>query len=605
MSDPKALVFDAEQNGWLDFGVPKQVHSAHNLSEVQPTLQRALFAARRANRWLIGWLSYEAAPAFDTALEVRSPSDLPLLWFGEYEEQAFLDQLPAPSSQRPGVHLANSWRTLMSKGLYADAFAAVHREIQRGNTYQVNLSFRLQSPETHDAYSLFYSMVSQQAGRYSFFIDAGRFAICSASPELFFALNGRDIRCRPMKGTAKRSQVYGEDPVQQSAQDEPQRIALATSDKNRAENVMIVDMVRNDLSRIACDCSVEVSALFDVERFPGLFQMVSDVRAVTDASLVEILSALFPSASITGAPKSQTMRIISQCENSPRGVYTGALGAISPSDRVWFNVAIRTAVVDREARMTEYGVGSGVVWDSTCEHEYEECLLKAGVVQQSGVIPGIFETLRWEPGQGYWLLDYHLDRLLDSARKLGYPCNEEQVRQRLALAVDINNLCSRSLEEKFKGPLRVRLVLNALGSISIELAEHVALRQPYRVALALEPVLSYDQRLCHKFTDRSIYDLAVASVPGVDDVLLWNERREITESRIANVLVSCGGVLYTPPESSGLLPGCLRRELIAQKRVNERIITIDELGKADEVYLANSLRGMWKVELLSEGGEGC
>jgi len=603
MSELKALVFDAEQNGWRSFGAPRQVHSTHNLADVIPTLEQALAAARYSGRWLIGWLSYEAAPAFDAALTVGPSCNLPLLWFGEYDEQAFLDQLPAPDPQKPCVPLWGSWQPLMSKDEYAEAFAAVHRQIKLGDTYQVNLSFRLRSSGPYNAYALFYSMVSQQAGRYSFFIDADRFAICSASPELFFALDGRDIRCRPMKGTAKRAGTFENDSVQSLSKDRSldqlQLAALATSAKDRAENVMIVDMVRNDLSRIATDGSVKVSALFEVERYPRVFQMVSDVRAVTDASLTEILTALFPSASITGAPKPRTMTIISQSENSPRGLYTGSLGVVAPNNRAWFNVAIRTAVVDQETGLAEYGVGSGVVWDSTSEREYEECLLKAGVVQRSGEIPAIFETLRWEQGKGYWLLDYHLDRLLDSAKRLGYPCDEAQVRQRLAAAVNPKHLSN--------GPWRVRLVLNAHGSLAVDLAEFPVLLQPYRVALALEPVCSLDPRLFHKFTDRSIYESAVPSVPGVDDVLLWNERGELTESRIANLFVLCGDVLCTPPESSGLLAGCLRRELLAQGKANgsviEKSISIFELRQAKEIYLANSLRGMWRVELVLGGGQ--
>jgi para-aminobenzoate synthetase/4-amino-4-deoxychorismate lyase len=580
MSEPKALVFDTDQNGWLSFGAPKRVHSTHNLADVMPCLQQVQNAALRGDRWLVGWIAYEAAPAFDAALEVGQPPTLPLLWFAEYDEPDVLDELPIPVQKTPGAHALNRWQPVMSDELYSEAFAAVHRQIQRGDTYQVNLSFRLRSQGRHDAYSLFYSMVSQQAGRYSFFLDAGRFAICSASPELFFALHGRTISCRPMKGTARREGT--------SARDDIEREGLATSAKDQAENVMIVDMVRNDLSRIALDGSVEVSALFQVEKFPGVFQMVSAVRAVTDASLTEILSALFPSASITGAPKPRTMRIISQSENSPRGLYTGSLGIISPHNRAWFNVAIRTAVVDRETETAEYGVGSGVVWDSECRREYDECLLKAGVVERSRTMPGIFETLLWEPDKGYWLLDHHVERLVSSAEHLGYPCDEAQVRSRLALALDAK---SQSV-----GPLRIRIVLNALGTLALEAVECAPLRKPYRVALARVPVCSTDPRLFHKTTDRSIYDTAVPSVSGVDDVLLWNERGEVTESRIANVVVSLDGALLTPPLSSGLLPGCLRRELLMQGAIVEAVVSIDDLRRAEQIYLVNSLRGMWLVE---------
>lgn len=584
MSGPKALVFDTQQNAWLSFGMPTRAHSTHNLGEVLCILQRAQDAALQEGKWLIGWLTYESAPAFDPALEVGAPSELPLIWFGEYENPTVLSELPSPVVQADGAHISSPWQAGMSKGEYADAFAQVHRHIQRGDTYQVNLSFRLRARGPLDAYSLFYAMVSQQAGRYSFFIDAGRYAICSASPELFFSVSGRDITCRPMKGTARRK--LG------SEQDEIQMRALATSPKDQAENVMIVDMVRNDLSRVAIDGSVKVSSLFHVERFPGIYQMVSDVCAVTEAPLTEIVSALFPSASITGAPRPKTMKIIRQCENSPRGVYTGTLGVISPYDRAWFNVAIRTAVIDRETETAEYGVGSGVVWDSECNREYDECLLKAGVVGRAEAIPGIFETILWERDKGFWLLDYHIERMLGSAKHLGYPCDEAQVREKLARAV--------GAEPPGSERMRVRLMLNALGSLAIQVSECTPVSQPYRVALAREPICSSDFRLHHKTTDRSIYDTAVPSVSGVEDVLLWNERGDVTESRIANVVVSLGGILYTPPLSSGLLPGCFRRHLLAQGTVIERVITVAELREAEEIYLANSLRGLWRVEPIFE-----
>jgi para-aminobenzoate synthetase/4-amino-4-deoxychorismate lyase len=579
MKRPSALVYDPQRSCWLRFDAPTLVRSSRAAADVLSIINQAQDASAQAGLWSIGWVSYEAAPAFDSSLQVREDSELPLVWFGQYEQPTLLDELPPPEQTAP-----LSWQAGMSESEYAEAFAAVHQHISRGDTYQVNLSFRMQARGVTDAYSLFHAMVAQQAGRYSFFIDAGRFAVCSASPELFFELSGGSIVCRPMKGTAKRQGPFSLDRVIGDQ--------LSSSEKERAENVMIVDMVRNDLSRIATDGSVRVSSLFEVERFPGVLQMVSEVRAATTASLVDVLGATFPSASITGAPKQSTMGIIQRVENSPRGVYTGALGIITPDDRAWFNVAIRTAVVDQFSESAEYGVGSGVVWDSQEGREYNECLLKAHVIGPGRARPGLFETLLWDEVNGYWLLDYHIERLAQSALHFGYPCNAEQVKRRLVATVE-----SRDNRE---AQLRVKLVLDPLGTMRTEATPIATLPKPYRVAFACQSVSSTDPRLFHKSTDRSVYDAAIPAVSGADDILLWNERREITESRIANVIVSLDGALYTPPVSSGLLAGCFRRDLLERGRVVERVITIEDLKRADSVYLANSLRGMWGVEVILE-----
>jgi para-aminobenzoate synthetase/4-amino-4-deoxychorismate lyase len=587
MNTPSALAFDDLRGCWLSFGAPRFVLSAEDLSQVVPVLRQAQDSARELGLWAVGWLAYEAAAAFDPALkfidQAKSRSELPLAWFGIFSEPKMLDRLPIPRILNNESRAC--WEPELSEGEYRRAFSEVRRRISEGDTYQVNLSFRLRAEAVQDPYALFHRMVSEQAGRYSFFIDAGRYAICSASPELFFTFSGGDIVCKPMKGTAKRDG----DPESDSA-----AIArLCSSSKERAENVMIVDMVRNDLSRVALDRSVRVPSLCQVERFPGVFQMVSEVRASSKAPLVDVVAALFPSASITGAPKVRTMEIIKLCESSPRGLYTGSIGVIAPDDRAWFNVAIRTAVVDQSTNTAEYGVGSGVVWDSECDQEYKECLLKAQVITRGQVRSALFETLLWNQKEGYWLLSYHLERLAKSAFCFGYPFNEARVRRRLDEAIAANSTEQRASDYA----LRVKLTLDSLGAIATEVTPIPVVASPYRVALAKECIRSEDPRLFHKTTDRAIYEGAAPVVAGVDDVLLWNERGELTESRIANVIVSLDGVLFTPPVSSGVLPGCLRRDLIERGEVLERVVMIDRIESFDAIYLANSLRGVWKVEL--------
>lgn len=577
MAVTHALVFDASNNHWLCFGRPKKIWCSSDISEVPRVMRQAEDASLAEHTWVLGWVSYEAAPAFDEALRVKTGSEVPLVWFGQYDNPTYLDQLPPPA------HEADSpWYSSLSAREYAESFQAVHRHIARGDTYQVNLSFRLKAYEVSDAYALFYSMVMQQAGSYSIFIDAGHFAICCASPELFFEISRGEILCKPMKGTAQRA---GHASLQAA------RIAdLQGSEKEQAENVMIVDMVRNDLSRIAQDGSVRVGNLFDVEQYPGVFQMVSEVRAVSNVGFSEVFGALFPSASITGAPKASTMEIITRCENSSRGLYTGSLVVLTPEDRAWCNVAIRTAVIDQHLGSAEYGVGSGVVWDSDWEREYKECVLKSYVVDCKAVRPALLETLRWERDSGYYLLEYHLERLVHSADALGYPCDTTTLRQALMHAEE-------SLD-KHQAPTRVRLLLESSGKVRIEVHQLFPVLQPYRVALATVPIRSDDLRLVHKTTDRSIYEGVRPQVPGADDVLLWNERGEVTESRIANLVVSIAGSLFTPPLTSGVLPGCARRDLLERGEITERSLHVTDLRDAERLFLVNSVRGMWSIELL-------
>lgn len=577
MTYSRALVFDYVHERWLSFSSPKEVLTSNNLNEIIQILTDAEQAANNRGLWAVGWVSYEAAPACDPAFEVNSGSSVPLIWFGLYDSPTICDRLP-----RPTEITSSSWLPRMSETEYSDAFVATHKHIAQGDTYQVNLSFRMRVEFLDNPYALFYSMVEKQAGRYSFFLDTGRFVACSASPELFFEKEHDQIICRPMKGTAKRSVDQERDQI--NAQH------LATSDKERAENVMIVDMVRNDLSRIADDASVTVTDLFLVEHYPGVLQMVSEVRAKTQASIAEVMRALFPSASITGAPKCRTMQLIKRYENSPRGLYTGSIGVMNPQGRSWFNVAIRTAMVDRTIGSADYGVGSGVVWDSVRANEYSECLLKAGAVLATSTQVSLFETLRWEATRGFWLLHHHLDRLIASARHFGYPCDLSAVTRALEEVVQ-----SASTREE---QLRVRIALDPCGVITSHVSPCPITTSSYRVALARNNIQSSDARLFHKTTDRSIYNDAAPVVADVDDVLLWNERKEVTESRIANIVVTLRGSRYTPPTSSGLLPGCLRRDLLLRGEISERIITLDDLAQAEEVYLINSVRGMWRVEVV-------
>lgn len=383
---------------------------------------------------------------------------------------------------------------------------------------------------------------------------------------------------------------------------------MKESEKNRAENVMIVDMIRNDLGRIAKIGSVQVPELFTVERYPTLWQMTSTVQARTDASLTQIFKALFPCASITGAPKVSTMRIISELEASPRKMYTGSVGYIAPNRRASFNVAIRTAFVDRQEQTAEYGVGGGIVWDSTEKDEYEEALLKARVLTEVVPPPGfsLFETMLWTPEEGFFLREKHIARLLDSADYFDFPVNAWQASRSLLRDIEISILSREVLASylnhistEFNSPRLVRLLVDKNGEISSEIRvfQSIEKKTLWKTCLARNPVNSKDIFLFHKTTNREIYEGARKEVPQYDDVLLYNERDELTEFTIGNLVVEMDSNLYTPPIRCGLLAGTFREHLLETGKVKERVISVENLKNCKKIFLVNSVRQWIQVHL--------
>ncbi|HOW76910.1 MAG TPA: bifunctional anthranilate synthase component I family protein/class IV aminotransferase [Candidatus Competibacteraceae bacterium] len=408
----------------------------------------------------------------------------------------------------------------------------------------------------------------------------GRFVIGSASPELFFQLDGERLTAKPMKGTAPRGRTLAEDTAQIAS--------LRQSEKNRAENLMIVDMIRNDLGRVAQIGSVAVPQLFAVERYPTLLQMTSTVTARTQASVAEILTQMFPCASITGAPKVRTMQIIRELEPYPRGVYTGAIGLIGPDRQAQFSVAIRTVLIDQHRQQARYGVGSGLVWDSDAADEYAECRLKARVLTTPRPSFQLLEALLWEPNSGYFLLAAHLERLMETAAYFGVPLD------RLAIEA---SLADQALTLKEASKIRLRVDLDGRFTLEAEPLARGALPQPVRVGLAREPVDSGYLWLYHKTTRREVYAAARASRLDCDEVILWNERGELTEAGTANLVLDLAGDWVTPPVQSGLLAGTFRGALLAQGRIRERVLTCADLGQARGIYLINAVR-QWQSAIL-------
>ncbi len=455
------------------------------------------------------------------------------------------------------------WRPAVSRRAYTAAIRALSKKSPPETPTRSITPTACGLPSAATRYALFCALAQAQPGGYLAYIETGPYTLCSASPELFFTLDGEHLTCRPMKGTVRRGLTL--------AQDEAQAAWLQASIKNRAENVMIVDMIRNDLGRIARTGSVAVPHLFQAERYPTLWQMTSTVVAESDLPFQRILAALFPCASITGAPKPSTMRIIAGLENTPRHVYTGAIGFYAPGRQAQFNVAIRTVTIDHTADIAEYGTGGGIVWDSTARGEYDESLLKARLLTRRLPEFSLLETLLWQPESGIFLLDEHLLRLRDSAVYFNFPLDLEQAHRKLLAA-------AAALPGQ---PHRLRLLLDRHGATTIESTplDPAALGTPQpdasaplvRLALAARPIDPADPFLYHKTTQRLVYQQALAESPGAEDVLLWNPNRQLTESTIANLVVRLNGELLTPPLAGGLLPGVYRSHLLRGGVIKEHL----------------------------------
>lgn len=576
--DYSAVFYDARRNLWLLFPCPVAVHVAHRLSEVLPALAAVEHDTVRGGYWAAGYLTYEASPAFDPALTARPPGTLPLLWFGIYEEPLIIAP-PVPDS---GSRMELDWKATLTRREYEQALERIKTYIHRGETYQVNYTFRLCAAFSNNPWQLFAQLIAAQYPKYGAFLNTPDWALCCASPELFFRQEDDEIISRPMKGTMPRGLWYEDD------LEKAQR--LRRSQKERAENVMIVDMVRNDLGRIAEVGSVQVVNLFEVEQYPTLWQMTSTVRCKSRAPMPRLFEALFPAASITGAPKPRTMQLISHLENTPREIYTGTMGFISPHRRAQFNVAIRTVMVDKRSGSAQYGVGGGIVWDSKPASEYEECRTKALILTRSTPEFSLLETLLWTPEEGFFLLEEHLLRLNHSVLYFAFAADMGTLRR---LLMDSTSTLSPV-------PHKIRLLVSRPGAATVECSPVSFPKHPFTVRLAKQPVDASNPFLYHKTTRREVYLQARQDFPDYEDVLLWNQKGELTESCIANLIVEIQGEWFTPPTACGLLPGIYRSHLLRQGKVTERVIHLEELKTCSRIFLINSVRGQWECRWLPE-----
>lgn len=558
------------------FANPIEMIIAAEAGEVVPAL-------KKVQQWVdsgfyaAGYLSYEAAPAFDDHFLVHSDTKMPLLTFGIFREPC-----ENPPVHGPGINLQRlKWETFTEPAAYESNIAKVKEAIENGETYQLNYTVRMRTAFQADDLSLYHRLSENQPG-YNAYLNLGRFRVLSASPELFFRWDGSHITTRPMKGTAARGRWFEEDRTQASW--------LFNSEKNRAENVMIVDLLRSDLGSIAETDSVKVSGLFDVEQYPTVWQMTSTIEAVTkpDTGLVDIFRALFPCGSVTGAPKVNTMKLIHGLEESPREVYCGAIGFIEPNGEAVFNVPIRTVVVDSEERNAEYGVGGGITWDSTPAGEYSEVLAKAEVLTKTEPPFELLESVKLRDGK-YELLERHLQRLAKSAEFFHYEIETENINQKLTAFAQGHP----------RGIFKVRLLMSRQGTITVQGLPIKPLSGVYPIVLAKSPVSKSNVFLYHKTTNREHYHFHRAENPEAFDVLLWNEEEELTEFTNGNLVMELNGELWTPPRESGLLNGTFRDELLSDGRLKERLLRKEELANGTRLWLINSVRGWVSVEAVS------
>ena len=572
-----SFVTGAEGNSYVFSGLITEI-VATRIEEVLPALARVEAMVEEGHH-AVGFLSYEASSGLNSDLVTRPPCDLPLLWFAVYRER-----LSAPADFGSGGEFScHDWQPAMSGEHFSGAINRIRDRIAAGETYQVNFTFPIHFSFSGDPAALYREICRSQPTPFCAFIDLGRYCILSASPELFFRLSGNSLTVRPMKGTARRGRWPREDVEA--------REKLCRDAKERAENLMIVDLLRNDLGMVAATGSVSVPSLFDVETLPSVHQMTSTVtaRIPDSAGMVDVLRALFPCGSITGAPKRRTMEIINELEIGPRGLYTGCIGYISPGRDAVFSVAIRTLVLDMAQGRGTMGVGSGVTYDSTPESEYQECLAKSAFVRQ--VLPAfqLIETILYEPRDGYFLLEGHLDRLRESASYWAFPCDLRVLRERLSL-----------LQSAMTSRHRIRILLDSSGAFTLEtyLLEIDPPDSIFKVALVRARVDSGDRLLYHKTTARALYQEELARRPDCLDVLFCNEAGELTEGTMHNLVLKRGGRLVTPPLRSGLLPGVFRAALLAAGEIEEEVILPEDLARAGEIYLINSVRKWRRVRLI-------
>ena len=565
---PFVLLDDARDGGAPArlYAAPVRVVAAHAVGEVQGVLD-AVRAATCDGLHAAGFLAYEAGEAFEPSVGPLAAPDGPLAWFGLFEGYRTVGDPPLPDP-------AGAWIGAIEPEVTRDDYDAqltrVLDLIAAGDIYQANLTFRARVPVAGDPLALYARLRAASKAGWGAVVATGERTLLSLSPELFFSLDGDRLTCRPMKGTASRCEDTQEDAAAARA--------LAADGKQRAENLMIVDLMRNDLSRVAVPGSVAAPELFAVERYPTVHQMTSTVTATLapDKDAVDVLAALFPCGSITGAPKVRAMQAVAEIERSPRGAYCGAIGRVDASGGAQFNVAIRTLTLRDGEDHATLGLGSGIVADSRADDEWDECLAKGAFLHASARAFDLIETMAFDPDEGIPRLERHLSRLRVSAEAFGYPFDRHGARNELQAATF-----------RLRDARRVRLLLSPSGAIAVEVSPlPLSPPVPVEVRIVPLPVDPSDIRLRHKTSDRAFYDRARGDA---FEVVFEAPDGTLTEGSYTSLFVPRGDTLVTPP-AGPLLPGVLRAELLETGRAVEGVVTRANL--ANGFFIGNALRGL-------------
>lgn len=579
---PFVLFDDARPGGSATlYQAPIRIIRADDLPAI-PAALAELSTAIGEGASVAGYLQYEAGAALVPALYARSGS-APLLWFGVFDAAEPVDVATALPDA------AGAWIGEVAPAIDADRHAAQCRAvldlITAGDLYQANLTFGARVPVAGDPLALYAAIRPRAAAGHGAVVWTGEDWLLSFSPELFFAVEGRRITTRPMKGTAPRDP----DPVRDAAAAR----ALAADPKQRAENLMIVDLMRNDLSRVGVAGSVRVPEQFVVETYPSIHQLVSSVTAdlLPERTAVDALAALFPCGSITGAPKKRAMEAIDAIEDRARGIYTGAIGWIDGTGDAAFNVAIRTLHLPAGATHATLGLGSGIVADSQPPEEWGECLAKARFLDVPPARFDLVETMAFDPLDGITLLERHIARLTETARRLGFAFDRHATRNELQAATF-----------RLRNPSRIRLLLSRSGAIAVDVTPlPVAPAGPVAVAVAPLPLSGADLRIAHKTSDRRFWP---APPPGCFETIFTRPDGEVTEGSFTSIFVAAGegGQLLTPPIDRGLLPGVLRSDLIARGEAVEMPLTLADLAQG--FFIGNAVRGLIHARLVADGERG-
>lgn len=556
----------------IDFCHPLKIIEAYHLDEVIDCFHQ-LQQAVDDGFYIAGYVAYEAASAFTNYLSTHQTGDMPLVWFGVFDKPTEI-----PLKQNQPLQAVPDWQIDTTPLTYQRSIESIHDEIAQGNVYQVNYTVRLNATlPIEQSYAYYKQICHAQQANYCAYLDTEHFQLLSASPELFFHWKNGGITTKPMKGTIARGKTLSEDKQQADT--------LASSAKDQAENLMIVDLLRNDISKIAILNTVKVPALFTIEKYPTVLQMTSTITAETkpNTTLLDVFKALFPCGSITGAPKASAMQLITRLETTPREAYCGAIGFMAPSHEATFNVAIRTISVNKTTQQACYGVGGGITWNSTVGNEYQEVLAKTKVLTTNHLPDQLLESLLLIEGK-FFLRALHLQRLKNSAHYFNFVFNYTQLKHHL-----------NSLANQYPlGTYKVRLLLNKKGEIDCEAVPIVFSEQPLQAQWFEHAVNSSNTLLYHKTTRREFYP---ALTQPNQDYLLTNEQGQVTEFVNGNVVILSKGQWLTPPIHSGLLAGTLRQYLLNNGFIHEQVLYKEDVLNAEQILFINSVRGAKQVIL--------